>query len=124
MAPEPAPTSDLDEQLGRTIRRSRRALWAIMIGQGVVILLLVVAVAVLGVLQAEARSSAQSQCDFYIPVVQTGQQLSVKTSSKLGTELVEGSRRALHGLGCSYPLPPPSPALLQLGRKYQVPITY
>ncbi|MCW2929974.1 MAG: hypothetical protein JWM19_936 [Actinomycetia bacterium] len=124
MAPEPTPVRDLDEQLGQTFRRSRRILWVIMISQGVVVILLVAAVSVLGVLQAEARASAQSQCEFYAPLVQAGQQLTPKSSTKLGIELVEGSRRALLGLGCSYPLPSPSPVLLQLGRKYGVPITY
>lgn len=130
---DPEPVSKIERQLQEAaFSRTMRLVWSIIICQGVLIITLSVVSGLLGYQRLTERARidqgvttvVRQQCDFYVPLVLAGNQLTVKTGSKLGVQLVEGSRRALHGLGCTYRMPAPSKVLLQLGRKYGVPVTY
>jgi hypothetical protein len=46
------------------------------------------------------------------------------STTDLGFNIVEGGRKALVGQNCPERLPPASPTLLYLGRKYGVPVPY
>ena len=132
---DPVPTREIDEQLKEVIRDSQRGLRRII---AILFSLLAIAGAVIGILgyqqlterpRVDAYVSAyvSGTCLFYVPLVEAGNQLSPKTASKLGVQLVEGSREALHALHCSpslYRVPPPSRVLIQLSRKFGVPLTY
>ena len=132
---EPTPTSELDEQLREIIRASQRGLRRVIRFLVAALTASMLVIAVLGYQQltehqridADVSEFVSGTCLFYVPLVDAGNQLTLKTGSKLGVQLVEGSREALHSLHCAtslYRVPPASAVLLQLGRKYGVPITY
>lgn len=127
---DPEPVSEVGRRLSKDIGLSSRLIWTIIIGQGVLLVTLAVISSLLGIAQLNEHSRVDgdvihvvsSQCQFYESLASA--QLSAKTNSRIAVQLVEGSRRSVHGLGCPGKLPPPSPALLELGRKWGVPITY
>jgi hypothetical protein len=120
--------------LRKDITDSKRPIWVIVIAEGILICVLSIAVITL-LLQRVGETArvkqvvtdiVSTQCYFYVPLMISGNELPPppKPASKLAIQLVEGSRQALYGLGCTSDLVPPSPALLKLGRKYGVPIKY
>lgn len=131
---DPEPVSQIEQRLhvNEGFYRTMRLVWTIIICQAVLIVTLAVVSGLLGYQRLTERARidsdvtriVSSQCAFYVPLVVAGNQLTLKTGSRLGTEIVEGSRQAIHGLGCSYRLPPPTRTLLQLGRKYGIQFTY
>jgi hypothetical protein len=125
--PEPAPSEAV---LHADITGSRRPIWVIVFIEGILICILSVAVGVLvfqrigetARVKQDVTDVVSAQCVFYEPL--TTAPLDPKTASKAGVQLVEGSRRAWVGLHCAGPLAPPTPLLVQLGRRFGVPITY
>jgi hypothetical protein len=130
MSEDPPPTSDLDADLSGFLGTSRKTLWSIVIIQGVLLVLVAMLSGYLGLRQLDERARVEhivaqfesSQCSFYsllgsIPP-------DPKTTSRLGVTLVENSRVIVHALGCARKLPPPGAALIRLGAKYGVKITY
>jgi hypothetical protein len=128
---DPTPTSEIDEQLRETIRRGRRGLvrivyilaGALFIVIGTCGFLVYQQIGEHARIDQDVTRITSSTCDFYVPLMIAGNQLPTKPASKLGVQLVEGSRQALRGLGCASDLVPPSATLLQLGRLYHVPIS-
>lgn len=124
---EPAPTSDLNKQLQKVVQRSGRAIWSLIIAEGVFLTVVSILAGFLVVqylhererIQQVVAQTVSSQCQlFYSLGVSQPQQ----NTTKFGIQLIADSRLIVHGLGCPQKLPPPSPALLQDGRKYHVPI--
>jgi hypothetical protein len=125
---DPRPTSDIDQDAQDTLRLSRRFIYVQMVAQGAIVIVLA---AVVGVLlyraigersrtDAQVKGIVSSQCGFDYPVAIAP--VDPKATSKLGLQLVEGARTAVMGLGCPQHLTPPSAELIQLGKKYGVPI--
>lgn len=127
---DPFPPSRLNEALEATVLRSAKLIWTIIIAEAVLIITVAVVAGMLGYQRLTERTRVNqdvtqitsSQCQFYFPLATAP--LVLNPSSKLGVQIVEGSRLAVHGLGCPGELPPPSRVLVELGRKYHVPITY
>ena len=126
----PRPVADLDPQLRAQLRASRQTLWSIISAQGILLVLVAALSGYLGLRQLDERARIEhivaqfesSQCSFYTLLGSIPP--DPKTTSKLGVTLVENSRIIVHDLGCRQQPSPPSPALIRLGAKYHVRITY
>lgn len=123
--PTPTPTSELDETLKGVADETNRLLRRVIMVMGVALIAVIVVAVILvrGALTEKSRvdSYLSGQCPFFYPVAV----LPVPANtSKLGVDLVEGARTALARQACPEKVPPPSAALLQLGRKYGIPISY
>jgi hypothetical protein len=138
----PTPTRELDAQLRKSIRDAQKSVRRLVSILAVLLFASLSVTVYLGYRDLTERARVdqdvleitpqiiaqltridQSQCGFYVPLVLAGQELTLKTGSKLGVQLVEGSRYAMDGLSCPYQLPAPTTVLLQLGRKFGIPIT-
>lgn len=129
--PEP-PTDhagDLQRQLEGLVRRSRRVLWAVVIAQAALLLLALLAILLLTLsasadrhrIAADEATTRLAECDSHFTIATAP--LPV-TATKFGVEFVEAQRKAFIVLHCPGGLGPPSPGLVHLGAKYQVPIRY
>jgi hypothetical protein len=121
----PTPVSELDADLKEVLDRSLKFLRRITSALGVIILVILIVAGVLVHQALTERSRVDSylggQCPFFYPVAV----LPVPAStSQLGVDLVEGARTALARQECPERVPPPSPELIVLGRKYGIPINY
>ena len=61
----------------------------------------------------------QSLCAFFGPLAPVPPTVN---STKVGVQLLEGSRIVVKGLNCPGSFPPPSQELINLGKKYNIPI--
>ena len=115
---EPTPVSELEKPLLTTIRNAQKNIRRLVT---ILAILLVIIMPIAGFLlrqnlsehgrvDQDVREILQTECDFYVPLVLAGNELTPKTGSKLGVQLVEGSRSAMHGIGCTNRIPPPTPA--------------
>ena len=115
---EPVPTSKLDIDLAQHLARTRRLQYGIA---GVVVLILIT----LGILVGRTiKQNIGGECQFFasistVPVLAQPEGKTPATSN-LGTQIVAGARNAYIGLSCQPPLPPPSPSLQTLTRRYHI----
>ena len=122
-------TTGLAGDLEGLVRRSRRVLLVVVITQGLLLMLAIVGIVALAAALSKADHRIAGD-EVTVTTALCDAQFTIGTAqlpapgSKLGTEFVEASRKAFTVLHCPGRLGPPSPGLVQLGRKYDVPIRY
>lgn len=118
-APEPKPTSDLDDQFRSAARGLHRARWALAaVTTAVIIAALIILTLVVSGQQEQLRAS----CAFWrtltgVPVQTAG---PGQPPSRLAVSIVSGARGAYRGEGCGTP-PPPSPSFVRWAPYYHLP---
>jgi hypothetical protein len=134
----PEDQSQLDKELSRIVRHSRRYLWYSHAAEAVVIIALAVVVTILArevsslsqqatqqsqVAEVRARSAAESvlvgSCPFWRDL---GSVRPVMPLTKFGTQILADSRNAFLASRCPGALPPAPAALLAAVAKYHVPL--
>lgn len=126
----------LEADLRGMVDKSGRTLRLIVVSQGVVICLMVLALIVLAIaffrqekrlgddetrIAAVATTNRTAECDSHFTIATAPLPPS---ATKLGVAFVEASRKAFRVLHCPGTLPPPPESLIKLGKKYAITIRY